>query len=86
MTWFWAEGRLVVVETSSSGMLPVAFMWWEVRHPVAGILNRWRVDTGWWEERLWRDYFRLYTANPGLLVVLFHDLVTDLWYMERMYD
>lgn len=85
MTWFWAEGLVVTVETTGQGTLPVVFVWGAARHPVAGIIRRWRVDTGWWEDRVWRDYFRLYTET-GLLVVLFHDLTTGTWALERLYD
>ncbi len=85
MTWLWAEGLPVAVETRGQGTLPVAFAWRGERHPVAGIISRWRVDTGWWEARIWRDYFRLHTAS-GLLVVLVHDLLADRWALERLYD
>ena len=85
MTWFWAEGLAVQVETTGQGTLPVAFIWMDARHPVAGIVMRWRVDHGWWEERIWRDYFRLHTET-GLLVVLYHDLTANRWALERLYD
>ena len=35
---------------------------------VERVLDRWRVDEGWWEERVWRSSFRLITRD-GLLVV-----------------
>lgn len=85
MTWFWADRLPVTVETTGDGLLPAAIRWRGGCHPVANILHRWRVDTGWWEIRTWRDYFRLQTTS-GLLVVLFHDLTTDRWALERLYD
>lgn len=85
MTWFWADGLAVSVETTAQGTLPVALLWEAARHPVAALLLRWRVDTGWWETRVWRDYFRLHTTT-GLLVVLYHDLAADRWLLERVYD
>jgi hypothetical protein len=42
----------------------------------AHALDRWRV---------WREYFRLATRT-GLLVVVYHDLLEDRWYLQRVYD
>lgn len=85
MTWLWTDGLPVEVETSAQGTVPVALVWQGQRHPVVDILNRWRIDTDWWAERHWHDYFRLRTAS-GLLVVLVHDLVVNSWRLERLYD
>ena len=50
-----------------------------------GFDNRWRVDGEWWRGRIWRDYFRLTTAT-GLRVVIYHDLLTDEWCLQRLLD
>jgi hypothetical protein len=39
----------------------------------------------WWREGIRRDYFKL-TTTTGLLVVIFHDLDTGDWYLQRLYD
>jgi hypothetical protein len=54
-------------------------------HTVQGIAKRWRVDVEWWRKRIWREYFKLYT-HTGLLVVLYRDLLTGQWYLQRLYD
>lgn len=55
------------------------------RHDVAAVLNRWRIDEGWWAEHQQRDYLKVMTRT-GWLVVIYHDLVNDGWYLERVQD
>jgi len=52
---------------------------------VTGIANRWRVHTLWWREEIWREYFKVLT-DSGLLCTLYHDLLAEHWYLERVYD
>jgi len=54
-------------------------------HTVQQIANRWRIDEGWWEGRIWREYFKLTTAS-GWLVILYRDMTTGAWYLQRLYD
>jgi hypothetical protein len=83
MTRLWVGG--VPVEVRLADGLPAQFTWGNRVHPVAGIANRWRVDIGWWRLRVWRDYFKLHTTT-GLLLIVYHDLVSDQWYVQRVYD
>jgi hypothetical protein len=32
-----------------------------------------------------RDYFKL-TTTTGLLVIIYHDLIHDAWFLQRLYD
>ena len=84
MTRLWVGGVLVEAQVGSND-LPVRFTWEGQIHPVQHIANRWRVDVGWWRLRICRDYFKL-TTSTGLLVTVYHDLVTGCWYLQRMYD
>lgn len=84
MTHLWIAGQPISILAGLAG-IPEGFVWQGQAHPVAGIAGRWRVDTAWWEGRVWRDYLRLYTRT-GLLVLLYHDLLTDTWYLQRLYD
>ena len=81
---FWKEGDPATVETDRMG-LPTCFHWLGQSHPVQEISNVWRVDDAWWKGRVWRDHFKLITTT-GLLVILSHDLTSDLWYITRLYD
>ncbi|MCZ7571729.1 MAG: hypothetical protein M5U01_24525 [Ardenticatenaceae bacterium] len=83
MTRFWPDGEPIAVAGDAEN--PRALTWQGRTHPVQGIANRWRVDEGWWHQRTWRDYFKLYTRT-GLLVVIYHDLLTGRWYLQRLYD
>jgi hypothetical protein len=66
--------------------VPAYFIWRKRCHPVQSIPNYWRLDWGWW----WplhksRDYFLIRTST-GLQVEIYHDLLTDTWFLQRKYD
>ncbi len=84
MTQFWPEGQLIEVEADAL-WTPLRFTWESDVHPVERIHERWRVNEDWWTGPIWREYFSLVTTT-GLLVDLFHDLLTGKWYLQRMYD
>lgn len=84
MTHLWPEGELIEVRCDGPEN-PYAFTWRGTLHSVEGIAKRWRVDVDWWRMHIWREYFKLYT-HSGLLVILYHDLLTGEWYLQRLYD
>ena len=86
MTRLWPDGESIDVETDVHGQ-PVRFTWQGHRHVVHRIRQNWQVDSEWWQPsgRVWRDYVAVTTAG-GLLCVLFHDRLTDEWFLEKVYD
>ena len=84
MTRLWAKGQPISVVSYGDGT-PRSFEWKGCAHLVTGISKRWRVDTGWWRLRVWREYFKLET-DTGLLVIIYRNLLTDDWYFQRLYD
>ena len=66
-------------------MTPQAVIWRGQRHRVERVAKRWRVDKQWWLLRIWREYFKVATQT-GYLVVLYRDLQTGGWYLQRWYD
>lgn len=78
---FWPQGVLIRV----SGQPPRTFTWQGQPHAVSAIVEQWRVEVGWWGEPQRRDYYRLITRD-GWLVLLFHDLLSGGWYLQRLYD
>jgi hypothetical protein len=84
MTHLWIEPMEIKVEASRAG-LPVAFRWTGRPYEVSQIANRWRVHTHWWREEIRREYFKVVT-DSRLLCTLYHDLLADHWYLERVYD
>jgi hypothetical protein len=59
--------------------------WEGHEHTVIQIIDRWRVDDGWWRRRVWREYFQLITRS-GLLVLIYHDVRAAEWRLQRLYD
>lgn len=84
MTRIWLPGLPITVQ-SDPHLTPHQFAWQAQTHQVWRIAKRWRVDQEWWEARIWREYFKL-TTRSGLLVVIYCDLLTREWYLQRLYD
>jgi hypothetical protein len=84
MNPFWSPGELLNIVTA--GETPTAFRQGQGEHRVLGISAHWRVHTLWWsEDEVWRDYWEV-TTDTGRLCVLYHDLIGDAWYLERIYE
>lgn len=83
MTRLWQNGDPVAIETN--GLLPTAILLEGTWHPVEKTVLEWQVDVGWWRVRIYRDYFRILTSD-GMLLVVYHDLLTDTWAVQRVYD
>jgi hypothetical protein len=84
MSRFWPAGLPIAV-TLDALATPTAFTWRTQRHSVARVVERWRVDEGWWKKRAWREYFQLVTRS-GLLVLIYHDVRSGQWRLQRVYD
>ncbi len=84
MTRLWRTGTPIEAHTTADGDLQ-AFTWQGARHTVTVVANRWRVDLDWWEQHIWREYFKLAT-DTGLLVIVYHDLAANTWSLQRLYD
>jgi hypothetical protein len=84
MTRLWPAGESIIVDSNPDGT-PGALEWQGRSHPVVGVAKRWRVDQSWWRRHIWREYFKLYTRT-GLLMIVYRDLLSDQWYLQRLYD
>lgn len=84
MTRLWPEGQAIDVTPDAHG-IPVSFTWNGQVHRVSEVVQQWRVDTEWWRQRTWRAYYKL-TTTSGLLVVVYQNLLTETWYLQRLYD
>ncbi|MBX3081732.1 MAG: hypothetical protein KF716_08850 [Anaerolineae bacterium] len=84
MSRFYAAGEKIAVETDEA-QHPMSYIWQLQHYDVENIADHWRIDEDWWQQRLWRDYFKL-TTTSGYLVLIYHDLVADNWYLQRVYD
>ena len=84
MTRLWAGGTSITVQHDSL-LVPQGFIWQGQTHRVQQISKRWRIDQQWWEQRIWREYFKM-TTQTDLLVIIYRDLLTGQWYLQRLYD
>lgn len=84
MSRLWVMGLPIRVRADVLGA-PLSFTWEGRRYQVAQITRRWRVDEKWWQRRIWREYFKLATRGR-MLVVIFHDLMSGQWFLQRVYD
>lgn len=84
MARFWPNGVKIDI-TCDALATPQAFTWQGHRHVVSTVLERWRVDERWWRRRVWREYFIL-TTTTGLLALIYHDVRSDAWRLQRVYD
>jgi hypothetical protein len=66
-------------------LTPQWFIWQGHTHQVQQISKRWRIDQQWWEQRIWREYFKI-TTQSELLVIIYRDLLSGQWYLQRLYD
>lgn len=86
MTRLWTKGEPIQIQTSSYGV-PVRFRWRRRNYLIQSIRQQWEVNTDWWNDdgQIQRVYFVIITGS-GLLCVLYQDLVTDTWYLSKVYD
>jgi hypothetical protein len=84
MTRLWSEGVLIEV-MGEKERFPHQLIWQGQTHTVQQVTRRWRIKSDWWDEPLWRDYFKL-TTDTGLLMIIFQDLLQKQWYLQRLYD
>lgn len=71
----------IEVLTNSSGE-PAVVIRNGKRDQVEAILNAWRIDDEWWREKISRQYFQV-QLKVGLVMTVFHDLVSEKWYQQR---
>ncbi|MCY4072375.1 MAG: hypothetical protein OXG60_13850 [Chloroflexi bacterium] len=83
MTRLYKDARTLDVQTRDA--IPIAIQWRQAWHPIQHITLSWQMDVNWWHERIYRDYYKVLTQK-GLVLVIYHDLLTDLWAIQRIYD
>ena len=71
----------VQVTTDLQGM-PRAVVWRDQIREVKLVYETWREHRRWWSLPLERDYYRLETTD-GLVRVVFREVRTDRWLLER---
>lgn len=79
-------GRNEVVEVSADAHGdPLSFTRKGRAQRVAAVLERWRLEDGWWGNEERRCYYRVQTAR-GSVFDIYHELISDKWYLDRVLD
>ncbi|TMD14418.1 MAG: hypothetical protein E6I96_09425 [Chloroflexi bacterium] len=48
-------------------------------------IARWKVEASWWTRPVVREYWRV-VLNNHLLCEMYHDLSSNDWFVERVFD
>jgi len=62
---------------------PRAFVWRRRRWRVERVLQRWSIDTGWWDDDVRVDRRYLRVVAEGRVFDLYFDRRRHRWYLER---
>lgn len=81
MSPFWPQALPIEVLAVEQ---PRQFRWRGQEHSIQQVSDHWQMHTGWWDGEIWRDYWEV--ATEGVLWVLYRDLFTGQWYLERIYE
>ena len=84
MSRLWGAGPSAALQVRTRDDLPSAIRWRNVWYPVQQIALSWQLDVNWWRERIYRDYYKVLAGDMAL--VIYHDLLTDAWAIQRVYD
>ena len=74
----------MALDVRADDELPSAIRWRGAWHPIEHIALSWQLDLNWWNARVYRDYYKVLAA--GMALVIYHDLLTDAWALQRVYD
>jgi hypothetical protein len=79
----------VSVQVGANGS-PALIVWNGHRLQVQSIVQRWRVDTGWWEPEgeVRRAYYAAIVKGSAaeMLITLYHDEIAGDWRVAKVYD
>ena len=64
---------------------PIAFLYRGKKERVKETLKRWRIAQGWWRRPVEREYLQIRTES-GIVCELYRNLLTGVWYLQRVYD
>lgn len=87
MTRLFQPPQPIAVQRSFTTDKPMQFVWEKATYIVERVVQAWEVDTDWWEStgRVWRAYYAVLTTD-GLMVVIYQDLLTEEYYVSKLYD
>jgi len=78
-----AQTDRLPVECAVNGQ-PLALRWRGRVWRIEAIFNHWRVETGWWDNPVRRDYYKVALEGGGVLLLVY-DHIADGWFVRRIY-
>ena len=81
MSPFWSDGAVIQVHLADGK--PYEIEWQGQWHSVTCINRHWSVHTLWWKKELWCRYWEL--AMYDTMGVVYEDVLSEEWYLERIY-
>jgi len=73
----------IAVAWRPAARAPRAFTWRARRWRVERVLQRWSIDTGWWNDAVRVDWRYLRVVAEGRVFDLFFDRRERRWFLER---
>ncbi len=62
---------------------PIAFQWADRHYRIAEIVDRWTLQTLWWEGEVQRTYYQVLTPTWGLYCLF---VESGEWYLDTVTD
>lgn len=78
------EPQRIEVDVGESGE-PLSIGLDGARQKVLAIYERWRLEDEWWGKEERRCYYKIQTGR-GLVCDIYHEMLTDIWYLARTCD
>jgi hypothetical protein len=81
----WPAGESVQVWGATN--CPDGFHYRGQPHRIVEICNHWQIHARWWEPgaTVWREYWKMVT-DTGILCLIYHDQLSDGWFITQVYD
>ena len=79
-----SEEDAEALQVRLSDARPSAIRWQGNWYRIERIALSWQLDVNWWRARIYRDYYKVLAG--GMALVIYHDLLTDAWALQRVYD
>lgn len=76
--------RRPIVVTCDAAGLPQTVRWRGPVQRVTTVLQQWRVDTGWWDLPIRREYYKV-LLDDGCALLLVSDTLAGAWFVRRGY-
>jgi len=78
------EPQQIEVDVDAAGE-PLSIGVYGGRQKILAVYERWRLEDEWWGNEERRCYYKIQTGH-GLVCDIYHEMLTDIWYLARTCD